>query len=493
MILVAACGPTAATSTGPARTTLTVFAAASLQPAFDNIGQKLQGTNNIVMTFSYAGTQTLTTQLTQGAPGDVFASADVAHMTTIESGGLIRGQSAVFAHNRLEIAVAKGNPKGIHTLADLGRSGLVVVLADPSVPAGKYAQQALAKAKVTVHAASVEQGRARRGGRRDCLCQRHRHQRPRGWRGHSRRAERDRRLSDRGPEGNAEPHRGDRVRRPRAVDRGPDNPQGCRFRGGLRRTKTPAAIGILAALGLLLFLLPLAGLIIRAPWNQALGELADPTTTTALGLSIFCSLTATGIALVLGIPLAVILARTRGTLRNILRALTTLPMVLPPVVGGVALLLAFGRRGLVGSLLNQAFGIQIPFTTAAAVMAETFVAMPFLVIAVEAGLRSLDHRYEEAARSLGAGYWRVFTRVTLPLLRPAIFSGAVLCWARALGEFGATITFAGNFPGRTQTVPIAVYLALESKPEAAITLSLILLVVSVAIVFGIRNRWLGAL
>jgi len=157
MIVVAACGPTAATSTGPARTTLTVFAAASLQPAFDKIGQKLQGANNIVTTFSYAGTQTLTTQLTQGAPGDVFASADVAHMTTIESGGLIRGQSAVFAHNRLEIAVAKGNPKGIHTLADLGRSGLVVVLADPSVPAGKYAQQALAKAKVTVHPASLEQ------------------------------------------------------------------------------------------------------------------------------------------------------------------------------------------------------------------------------------------------------------------------------------------------------------------------------------------------
>jgi molybdate transport system permease protein len=246
-------------------------------------------------------------------------------------------------------------------------------------------------------------------------------------------------------------------------------------------------------LGLLLFLLPLAGLIVRAPWNQALGELTDPTTTTALRLSVFCSLTATMIALVLGIPLAMILARTRGTLRNILRALTTLPMVLPPVVGGVALLLAFGRRGLVGSLLYQAVGIQIPFTTAAAVMAETFVAMPFLVIAVEAGLRSLDHRYEEAARSLGAGYWRVFTRVTLPLLRPAIFSGAVLCWARALGEFGATITFAGNFPGRTQTVPIAVYLALETKPEAAITLSLILLVVSVAILVGMRDRWLGAL
>lgn len=261
----------------------------------------------------------------------------------------------------------------------------------------------------------------------------------------------------------------------------------------MKQANVPPVIGLLAGLGLLLFLLPLAGLIVRAPWNRALGELSDPTTTTALGLSIFSSVTATAIALILGIPLAMILARTRGTLRNVLRALTTLPMVLPPVVGGVALLLAFGRRGLVGSVLYQAFGIQIPFTTAAAVMAETFVAMPFLVIAVEAGLRSLDHRYEEAARSLGAGYWRVLTRVTLPLLRPAIFSGAVLCWARALGEFGATITFAGNFPGRTQTVPIAVYLALETKPEAAITLSLILLVVSVAILIGMRDRWLGAL
>jgi molybdate transport system permease protein len=259
------------------------------------------------------------------------------------------------------------------------------------------------------------------------------------------------------------------------------------------RARIPPAIGILAGVGLLLFLLPLAGLIVRAPWNQALGELTDPTTTTALGLSLFCSLTATAIAMVLGIPLAIVLARTHGTLRNLLRALTTLPMVLPPVVGGVALLLAFGRRGIAGSLLYQAFGIQIPFTTAAAVMAETFVAMPFLVIAVEAGLRSLDHRYEEAARALGANQWTVLARVTLPLLRPAIFSGAVLCWARALGEFGATITFAGNFPGRTQTVPIAVYLALETNPDAAIILSLILLVVSLVILVGMRDRWLGTL
>ena len=248
---------------------------------------------------------------------------------------------------------------------------------------------------------------------------------------------------------------------------------------------------VLAGLGLLLFLLPLAGLVARAPWDQVGPALIAPETATALGLSLFCSLSATAVALVLGIPLAVLLARTSGTLRAILRALTTLPMVLPPVVGGVALLLAFGRRGLVGAPLYGAFGIQIPFTTAAAVIAETFVAMPFLVIAVEAGLRALDPRYEEAARALGATGWRVFARVTLPLLRPAIFSGAVLCWARALGEFGATITFAGNLPGRTQTIPLAVYVALETRPEGAIALSLILLAVSLAILIGMRDRWLG--
>ena len=260
----------------------------------------------------------------------------------------------------------------------------------------------------------------------------------------------------------------------------------------MSQARIPGPLLVLAAAGLLLFLLPLAGVIARSPWDKVGAALVARETATALGLSIFCSLTATAVALLLGIPLALVLARTTGTLRAVLRALTTLPMVLPPVVGGVALLLAFGRRGLIGAPLNAEFGIQIPFTTAAAIIAETFVAMPFLVIAVEAGLRGLDHRYEEAARALGASSWRVFARVTLPLLRPAIFSGAVLCWARALGEFGATITFAGNLPGRTQTIPLAVYVALETRPQGAIALSLILLAVSLVILVGLRDRWLGA-
>ena len=261
----------------------------------------------------------------------------------------------------------------------------------------------------------------------------------------------------------------------------------------MTNARIPAPLLGLATAGLLLFLLPLAGLVVRAPWDQVGAQLIAPETATALALSLFCSLSATGIALALGVPLAMVLSRTTGLVRSTLRALTTLPMVLSPVVGGVALLLAFGRRGLAGAALYDALGVQIPFTTAAAVIAETFVAMPFLVIAVEAGLRSLDHRYEEAARALGAGSWKVFVRVTIPLIRPAIFSGAVLCWARALGEFGATITFAGNLPGRTQTVPLAVYVALETRPGGAIALSLVLLAVSLVILIGMRDRWLGAL
>jgi molybdate transport system permease protein len=166
-------------------------------------------------------------------------------------------------------------------------------------------------------------------------------------------------------------------------------------------------------------------------------------------------------------------------------------MVLPPVVGGVALLLAFGRRGFVGQALERLTGVTLPFTTAGAVLAEAFVAMPFLVVAVEAGIRQVDRRYEEAAATLGAGPWTRFWRVTLPLIAPSLGAGAALCWARALGEFGATITFAGNFPGRTQTMPLAVYIALETNPDGAVALSLILLAVSLVVLVGLRHRWLG--
>ena len=241
-----------------------------------------------------------------------------------------------------------------------------------------------------------------------------------------------------------------------------------------------------------LFALPLAGLAWRAPWSTAWGELRAPGVLTALKLSMIASLAATGFSILLGVPLAWVMARVKHPGQSLVRALTTLPMVVPPVVGGVALLLAFGRRGLVGQYLDRWFGVQLPFTLAGTVLAETFVAMPFFVVTVEAGLRSMDQRLEEAARTLGAGRWTVFRRVTLPLVRPSLLAGAALAWARALGEFGATITFAGNFPGTTQTVPLAVYVLLQTRPEAAIVLSLMLLIVSLAILVTRRDRWLGA-
>jgi molybdate transport system permease protein len=231
---------------------------------------------------------------------------------------------------------------------------------------------------------------------------------------------------------------------------------------------------------------------VRAPWSTLPERLTDPGILAALRLSLETATLATAASLVLGVPLAWVLARTELPGRRLLRALVTVPLVLPPVVGGVALLLVFGRRGLLGAWLDTHFGITLPFTTAGVVVAEAFVAMPFLVISVEGALRGADARYEEAAATLGAGRWTAFRRVTLPLVGPGVAAGAVLCWARALGEFGATITFAGNFPGRTQTMPLAVYLALEQDLDAAIVLSLVLLVVSVVVLAGLRDRWLGS-
>src|SRR5205809_544509 len=261
----------------------------------------------------------------------------------------------------------------------------------------------------------------------------------------------------------------------------------------MRRERAPIWIAILAAIGAAFFVVPLVGLVVRTPWGDALQSLTSTDTLQALKLSLIASLSSTALSLVLGVPLAWVYARVEFPGRTVLRALTTLPMVLPPVVGGIALLLAFGRRGLLGSWLDTTFGITLPFTTAGVVLAETFVAMPFLVLTVEAGLRSMDRRYEDAARTLGARRWTVFTRVTLPLIAPSLFAGAVLCWARALGEFGATITFAGNFPGVTQTMPLAVYLLLETNhPEGSFILSLLLLLVSLAVLVGLRHRWLGS-
>ncbi|MGW3645671.1 ABC transporter permease [Streptomyces sp. NPDC000878] len=250
---------------------------------------------------------------------------------------------------------------------------------------------------------------------------------------------------------------------------------------------------LLGGLGLTLFAAPLVSLLWRVPWADAATQLWSPQARDALQVSLMCSLCATALCLVLGVPVAWILTRTQLPGRSVLRAITTLPVVMPPVVGGVALLLAFGREGVFGRFLDETFGIRLAFSTHGVILAETFVAMPFLVLTVCGALQSADRQLEEAARTLGASPWTVFRRVTLPQIRPSLLSGAVLCWARALGEFGATITFAGNLPGTTQTLPLAVYVALEQSPEAAVVLSLLLLAVSLSILIGLRKQWAGGL
>lgn len=259
-----------------------------------------------------------------------------------------------------------------------------------------------------------------------------------------------------------------------------------------RRPPWPAVL--LGALSVLFLTLPILSIVLRTPWSdlpRLLGQGGDEGALTALRLSLVTSLSATAIALMLGLPLAWVLARHRFPGRRLVRALVLLPMVLPPVVGGVALLGAFGRNGLPGRWLDSWFGVTLPFTTAGAAVAEAFVSMPFLVITAEAAFRTLDRRYEEAARTLGATRLMVLRRVVVPLTWPALVAGTALAWARALGEFGATITFAGNTPGRTRTMPVAIYLAFQENPDQALALSLVLVAVSVAVLVALRERWLG--
>ncbi|MBX3193898.1 MAG: molybdate ABC transporter permease subunit [Microbacteriaceae bacterium] len=260
----------------------------------------------------------------------------------------------------------------------------------------------------------------------------------------------------------------------------------------MSRGRLSPVVAVVAAIGLAFLLLPLAGLLVRAPWSELPGMLAGGPVLEALGLSLTTALCATGVCLVLGVPLAMLLVRSAAWAavpRRLLRAVITVPLVLPPVIGGIALLLLLGRRGILGQFLAQA-GFGIPYTSGAVVIAQAFVAMPFLVFAVEGALGSSDRRSEAAAATLGASRWQVFRFVTVPLVGPGIAAGAVLCFTRALGEFGATITFAGSLPGVTRTLPIASYLAMQTDPGEAIAIALVLLVVSVAVLLLMRDRWM---
>ena len=246
----------------------------------------------------------------------------------------------------------------------------------------------------------------------------------------------------------------------------------------------------MGAIALAFIVVPLLGLVGEVAWSELGADLGSGEARDALQLSLVCSVAAAAIAFIVGVPLAWVLARVEFPGRAFVRALTMLPMVLPPVVGGVGLLYAFGRHSLIGGWLHEWFGIQLTFSIAGVILAETFVAMPFLVVTVEAALRGLDRGLEDAAASLGATRRTVVRRITLPMMGPALAAGVALAWARALGEFGATITFAGNIRGRTRTVPLAVYLLLDTQPEVAIALSLVLVGVCILVLTSLRGRWL---
>ncbi|MEU1349052.1 ABC transporter permease [Streptomyces sp. NPDC005795] len=264
-----------------------------------------------------------------------------------------------------------------------------------------------------------------------------------------------------------------------------------RLRGRPAGTRTPIALAIPALLAIAFLMMPLAGILARTSWGDVGAHISSPGTTEALRLSLLVSFWSLGLSLVLGVPLAWLLARTDFPGKAFVRSLVLLPMVLPPTVGGVALLLAFGRRGLLGPWLEDTFGITFPFHTSGTVLAATFVAMPFLIISLEGALGGLHSRYEETAASLGASPLRVFLTVTLPMVAPGLAAGAALTWARALGEFGATITFAGNLPGTTQTLPLQVYLLLQESTEAATSVSLLLLAIAMVVLIALRGRWTG--
>ena len=249
----------------------------------------------------------------------------------------------------------------------------------------------------------------------------------------------------------------------------------------------PRWVFVPAALGVALVLVPLLGILARVPWSQFVPLVTSESSLAALRLSLLTATASTGVCVVLGVPLALVLARSHARGLHLLRSLVLLPLVLPPVVGGLALLYSLGRRGVLGSTL-EVLGVQLSFTTAGVVLAQAFVSMPFLVVSLEGALRTAGRRYEAVAATLGAGPGRVLLRVTLPLVVPGLLSGAVLAFARALGEFGATLTFAGSLQGVTRTLPLEVYLQRETDPAAAAALSLVLVVVAFVVVALLRGR-----
>jgi molybdate transport system permease protein len=523
--------PTEAPSTpvGSAAGELTVFAAASLTDAFKEIGAAFEAAHpGSKVAFSFGASTQLRTQLEQGAQADVFASADQAQMDRARQANLIAAADRVFVRNRLVVIVPKANPGGVRELQDLAKPGLKLVTAAPEVPIGVYTQtmldrmvqdpafgpdfkdrvnanvvsrepnvrQVVAKVNLgeadaaVVYSSDVTPDVAASLGTLDVP---HRHP--------PRRAEP---LDQRGlhrlpPEparaGNAQEvglHHGRLTERPdRPVEQLADRPITSRPGPTRRRRTLPSPGDSLLLFGASLFgllvLLPVVAIFGRVlPSGALLATLGKPVVVEALRLTALTTLLTLLLSIALGTPLAWLLARRRFPGRSLLDSLIELPMVLPPAVAGIGLLMAFGRRGLFGPAL-EALGITVGFTTAAVVLAQLFVSAPFYVRAARSGFLAVDRELELVAHTLGVSSWATFWRVTVPVALPSLLGGAVMCWARALGEFGATIMFAGSFQGRTQTMPLAIYAALETDLDAALVLSAILVAVSFLVLVLLRK------
>lgn len=258
---------------------------------------------------------------------------------------------------------------------------------------------------------------------------------------------------------------------------------------GLR--SMPWSLWLLGLTCLAFLALPVVGLVVRAPWNELSDRLTRPGVAQALWLSVLCATASTAVALLLGVPLAWLLARQDLPGASVVRAIVLVPLLLPPIVAGIGLLAALGRRGLAGQWLDAWFGIRLPFTTVGVIVAVSYVALPFVVVTAEGAFRSVNPRLEQVAATLGASPVVVARTVSLPMVLPSLAAGAVLAWARAMGEFGATVTFAGNLPGRTQTLSLATFLALETDLDQAVLLSLLLLAPTVVMLAVARGRWRG--
>ena len=257
----------------------------------------------------------------------------------------------------------------------------------------------------------------------------------------------------------------------------------------IRRTSSSPLLRTLATLAILFVIAPLLSVIIRVPWSDFLSSLNTTAFRQSLIISLQTSLIAALLAAVFGIPLSWWLARATSKTSRVIRTICIAPMVLPPVVAGIALLAAFGRRGVVGEQLFNWWGISLPFTKTAVILAQVFVSMPFLILAVEAAFRQADEGLEDAARTLGASPTRIFFSVVVPSVRPALIAGVVLAWARSFGEFGASITFAGSFPGRTQTLPMSIYEIASYDYRQALVVSVFMMLVSVVVLAGMRDSW----